>query len=263
MHVYTGLPGRLSTGGAGRALGRLASCLSDGRLVVRAGACRRVLNPWQPHRLGDGSGQRASLAAGGTGLAPRRSVTARAPRAAPPAETTSQLQPWGWQWRLPLLLWLGWTGWHYLADPAYWSIFSGIIFGSHEFGHLFFAFAGEFMTVAGGSLMQLLVPIGAIALLIAWRDYFGASCAGCWLSFSLSNLAVYVGDAVAQELPLVSFSPDGGEHDWFYLLDHFGALGYDLRIAMMVRRVSALILAASFFWGAWSCLRMNSVKSEK
>ena len=160
-----------------------------------------------------------------------------------------------WQWRLPLLLWLGWTGWRHLTEPDYWSIFSGIMFGSHEFGHLFFAFMGEFMGVAGGSLMQLLVPIGAAAVLLARREYFGASVAGCWLSFSLSNLAVYVGDAVAQELPLVSFSPDGGEHDWYYLLDHFGALGYDLRLAMLVRRVALLVLVGSFLWGAWLCLR--------
>jgi len=158
-------------------------------------------------------------------------------------------------WRLPLLLWLGWTGWHHLTDPDYWSIFSGIIFGSHEFGHLFFAFMGHFMGVAGGSLMQLLVPIGAGALLLARRDYFGASVAGCWLSFSLSNLAVYVGDAVAQELPLVSFSPDGGEHDWFYLLDHFNALGYDLRLALIIRRMALLVLAVSFLSGAWWALR--------
>ena len=158
-------------------------------------------------------------------------------------------------WRLLLLLWLGWTGWHYLTDPDYWSIFSGIIFGSHEFGHLFFAFMGHFMGVAGGSLMQLLVPIGTGGLLLARRDYFGASVAGCWLSFSLSNLAVYVGDAVAQELPLVSFSPDGGEHDWFYLLDHFNALGYDLRLALIIRRIALLVLAVSFLSGAWWTLR--------
>ena len=168
-----------------------------------------------------------------------------------------------WLWRVPLLLWLGWTGWRYLADPDYWSIFSGIIFGSHEFGHLFFAPFGELLTVAGGSLMQLLVPVGAGALLLARRDWYGTAVAGCWLSFSLSNLAVYIGDAVAQELPLVSFSPDGGEHDWFYLLDHFGALGYDLKLAMVVRRVSLLVLAVSFVCGAWFCLRPNSVKSEK
>ena len=137
---------------------------------------------------------------------------------------------------MPLLLWLGWTGWRYLADPDYGSIFSGIIFGSHEFGHLFFAPFGELLMVAGGSLMQLLVPVGAGALLLARRDWYGTAVAGCWLSFSLSNLAVYIGDAVAQELPLVSFSPDGGEHDWYYLLNRFNLLSYDLHIAMLTRR---------------------------
>ncbi len=46
---------------------------------------------------------------------------------------------------------------------------------------------------------------------------------------------VYIGDAVAQELPLVSFSPDGGEHDWSWLLDRYHLLSYDLRIAAQVR----------------------------
>jgi hypothetical protein len=133
--------------------------------------------------------------------------------------------------------------------------------GSHEFGHLFFAFMGQFMAVAGGSIMQLLVPIGAAALLLARREYFGASVAGCWLSFSLSNLAVYIGDAVAQQLPLVGFSPDGG-HDWYYLLDQFGALGYDLRLAMLIRRISFLVLAGSFTWGVWTS-QGNRVKSKK
>src|SRR4051812_39409015 len=131
-----------------------------------------------------------------------------------------------WQWRLPLLAWLGLTAWRHLTDPDYSSIFSGIIFGSHEFGHLFFAAFGALLTVAGGSLMQLLVPLGAAAAFVYYRDYFGVAAAGCWLSMSLSNLAVYIGDAVAQQVPLVSFSPDGGEHDWYWLLDRYGWLAY-------------------------------------
>ena len=139
--------------------------------------------------------------------------------------------------------------------PEYGSIFSGIIFGSHEFGHLFFAPFGELLMVAGGSLMMLLVPLGAGALLLARRDWYGTAVAGCWLSFSLSNLAVYIGDAVAQELPLVSFSPDGGEHDWYYLLNQFNLLSYDLHIAMLTRRLAFAVLAASFIGGLWISLR--------
>jgi hypothetical protein len=161
-----------------------------------------------------------------------------------------------WQWRAPLLAWLGLTGYRHLTDPDFWSIFSGIIFGSHEFGHLFFAFFGELIAIAGGSLMQLLVPIGAAALLWSRRDYFGVAVAGCWLSFSLSNLAIYIGDATAQELPLVSFSPDGGEHDWHYLLDRFDLLDHDLRLAADVHHLAALVLIVSLALGAWLCYRM-------
>jgi hypothetical protein len=211
------------------------------------------------------------VAAEGTGLAPCPAVTT--PRttanavATVPAATTAVTAttdaaeaPLGgpdrrWLWRVPLLLWLGWTGWRYLVDPDYWSIFSGIIFGSHEFGHLFFAPFGALLMVAGGSLMQLLVPIGAGALLVARRDWYGTAVAGCWLSFSLSNLAVYIGDAVAQELPLVSFSPDGGGHDWYYLLNRFNLLSYDLHIAMLTRRLAFAVLAAAFLWGLWIALR--------
>ncbi|HEU4588991.1 MAG TPA: hypothetical protein VFS11_10100 [Gemmatimonadales bacterium] len=161
-----------------------------------------------------------------------------------------------WHWRLPLLAWLGLVAWRHLKDPDYSSIFSGVIFGSHEFGHLFFAAFGQFMAIAGGSLMQLLVPLGAAAAFLYYRDYFGIAAAGCWLSMSLSNLAVYIGDAVAQELPLVSFSPDGGEHDWYWLLDRCHCLGYDLRIAAQVRHGSAAVLIASMVLGAWLCYRM-------
>jgi hypothetical protein len=73
---------------------------------------------------------------------------------------------------------------------------------------------------------------------------------------SLSNLAVYIGDAVAQELPLLSFSPDGGEHDWYWLLDRFHWLGFDLRIAAQVRHMSAAVLLVSLLLGCWLCFRM-------
>lgn len=161
-----------------------------------------------------------------------------------------------WHWRLPLLAWLGYTGFRHLADPDYASLFTGIVFGSHEFGHLFFAFFGEVLAVAGGSLMQLLVPIGAGALLASRRDYFGVVFAAGWLSVSLTDLSRYIGDALAQELPLVSFSPDGGEHDWYWLLDRFELLRYDHRLAEAVHRGSAVLLVASLVGGLWLCIRM-------
>jgi hypothetical protein len=166
--------------------------------------------------------------------------------------------PLGFLWRTPLLLWLGYTGFRHLADPDYFSLFSGVTFGAHEFGHLAFAFFGELLAVAGGSLMQLLVPIGAGVLLATRRDWFGVVFAACWLAVSMSDLARYVGDARAQELPLVSMSPDGGEHDWYWLLDRFHLLRYDTRIAAAIRQAAALLLLPALAAGAWICLRLLS-----
>lgn len=178
------------------------------------------------------------------------------PPADSPASSAPGRIPIGFLWRAPLLAWLGYTGFRHLADPDYFSLFSGINFGAHEFGHLAFAFFGEVLAVAGGSLMQLLVPIGAAALLVHRRDWFGVVFAACWLSVSMVDLARYVGDARAQELPLVSMSPDGGDHDWYWLLDRFGLLRHDLRIASAVKRAAALLLVPALAAGTWICLRL-------
>jgi hypothetical protein len=171
--------------------------------------------------------------------------------------------PSGWPrdllWKAPLLGWLGYTGFRHLADADYFSLLSGVTFGAHEFGHLAFAPFGDVLAVAGGSLMQLLVPFGAGILLAHRRDWFGVVFAACWLSVALVDLARYVGDARAQQLPLVSLSPDGGEHDWQWLLDRFGLLSRDTAIADGIRRASASVLLAALAAGLWSTIRLLHV----
>jgi hypothetical protein len=44
---------------------------------------------------------------------------------------------------------------------------------------------------------------------------------------NLAEISVYVADARAQELPLIG----GGEHDWTFLLEHWGVLVRDVVIA--------------------------------
>lgn len=160
-----------------------------------------------------------------------------------------------WHWRAALVLLLAWNGLGQLRDPAERGLFGGIIFGSHEFGHLVFSAFGEWMAIAGGSLMQLLVPVGAIALLIRHGDYFGVAAGGAWLGSSLVDLSVYIGDARAFELDLVGFGEDA-VHDWAWLLGQAGALQHDHRLAAAARGLGALLLGVSLFAGVWLCLRM-------
>lgn len=166
-----------------------------------------------------------------------------------------------WQWRGLLLGLLAWDAARHLRDPAASGLFGGITFGVHELGHLVFAFLGEFMAVAGGSLAQVLLPVAAGFLLHHHRDYFGVAVAGTWLASSLLDLARYIGDARQADLDLVSFG-EGAVHDWNWLLGRLGLLGHDLQLAALTRGVAMVALVVSFLFAAWLCLRMARPRCE-
>src|SRR5512140_2638562 len=146
---------------------------------------------------------------------------------APRASAVPQLPEWAssflddagsWargRWWIPraiLLAYLVYAEFRFLRDPLSGTISSGITLGIHEGGHLIFAFCGHFICSLMGSGTQILVPIIVTAIFYKQPDYFGMSVGGFWLSFSMFELANYVGDARAMELPLVGFS-DTPEHD--------------------------------------------------
>ena len=160
-----------------------------------------------------------------------------------------------WQWRAALLVILSLGALRSLRDDDYSGLFAGITFGVHELGHLVFAPFGLWMSVAGGSIAQLALPIAAGALMVRHRDYFGAAVTGIWLSASLSNMAVYVADARARELTLLGFGEDP-LHDWAYLLSSVGLLQADTTVARLVRLVAFVVLVLSAAAGAWLCLTM-------
>lgn len=158
-----------------------------------------------------------------------------------------------WWWRAPLFLALAWQLPRPLREQGETTIWSGIIFGAHEFGHLLWMFMGEWMGIAGGSLTQLLVPLGAMALVWRGKDWFGVAVCGLFLAASLADLSWYVADARNQMLDLVSFSPDGAIHDWNYLLGSMGLLRQDIALSRAVRFVAWGVLLASTALAARLC----------
>lgn len=89
----------------------------------------------------------------------------------------------------------------------------------HESGHFFFGFFGDFIQMAGGTLMQILFP-----LFLAWYFYRNGYRTGVqififWLGQNLINISVYAADANKMKLKLI-----GGRHDWLYLLNKLGIL---------------------------------------
>ncbi|MCA1580108.1 MAG: hypothetical protein LC796_01700 [Acidobacteria bacterium] len=160
-----------------------------------------------------------------------------------------------WLWRAPLVLYFAWSGLRRLRDPLAADLFGGITLGVHELGHLILASAGRWPSVAGGSLAQVAAPVAAGWVLARQRDWFGITVAGAWLASSLFGLAAYVGDARAQELPLVGLVPDP-IHDWNWMLSRLGLLDRDRGLAALTRGLSFAIWTAAVIAGAWLCREM-------
>ena len=158
--------------------------------------------------------------------------------AAPAGRPAHQL--WG---RAALLAGLFYFYTRYLKPGRYYSPLDWLDLPFHEFGHILFGFLGRFMMFLGGTLSQLLVP--ALCLLHFRKKGANLSWQLCvfWLGQNLLNIAVYAGDAVKQELPLVG----GGEHDWTYLLTETGLLAH----ASAVGHAFFLLGSAVIFYSFW------------
>lgn len=109
----------------------------------------------------------------------------------------------------------------------------------HEAGHFFFRFFGTFMMIAGGTLMQVLLPS-----LLAWHflrhDYrLGAQVSAFWLGHNLINISVYAADARTRVLPLLGGDTSG--HDWWNLLRMVDLLHWDQTIAGAIFAMGILV----------------------
>lgn len=120
----------------------------------------------------------------------------------------------------------------------------------HEAGHPLFGLLSDRLMVYGGTLMQLLIP-GACAF-EAWREGKRTGFYFCviWFAENLLNIARYMADAIAHELPLVGGRDPEEFHDWTRILENWGALGWCTTLALVVR-IMAVLLMAWALYAAW------------
>jgi hypothetical protein len=136
----------------------------------------------------------------------------------------------------------------------------------HEAGHILFIPLGRFMTVLGGSLTQVLVPlVCAGAFLWQTRDAFGAAVATWWAGQSLTDVATYINDARALQLVLLG-GKTGAEvegHDWEYLLNAMGVSHRDHAIASVVQTIGTLTMIVALVWAAIIVLGQTRVLRQR
>jgi hypothetical protein len=123
----------------------------------------------------------------------------------------------------------------------------------HEAGHVLFSWCGEFMTVLGGSLLQVLMPfIWFLAARFKGHDAFaGALC--LWLmGHSLVDVSPYINDARSLQMVLIG-GVTGREvegHDWEWILTRLDLLHRDVFISRRVLSAGRWIMALSLGWAA-------------
>lgn len=157
------------------------------------------------------------------------------------------------------VLWLGLAAWtvafarHTVASNyAGESVLHLVNLVFHEAGHVLFAPFGRVLTVAGGSLLQVLVPVACAVALWRARDRFGATVGVWWAGQSLLDLAPYIADARALRLVLLG-GKTGAEvegHDWEFLLATFGWLRHDVALGQAAHVAGLGVMAVALVAGA-------------
>ena len=122
----------------------------------------------------------------------------------------------------------------------------------HEGGHLLFGYLGHGFMVAGGTLLQLLVPLALATFFCFQRQIAGTVfCMFCFFEQFLP-IATYMADARAQELPLLTVGdPEFVEHDWFAMFSSLGVLEHDTQIASVARVAGWIGMIGVVMWLAW------------
>lgn len=127
----------------------------------------------------------------------------------------------------------------------------------HEAGHFIFAPFGRFMTVLGGSLLQVLIPVIAIVAFVRQEEPFSAAICAWWAGQNFVDLAPYIADARSLRLVLIG-GRTGAEvegHDWEFILNSLGISHYAHPLGYAAHAIGILIMIAALAYASMTVLR--------
>ena len=138
---------------------------------------------------------------------------------------------------------------HAMTDADGFLVIDQVNLIIHEAGHLVFGWFGAALGLWGGTLLELLVPLALAAYFTIHRQTTGVAFTIFFFFENLLYISVYMGDARAQALPLVTVGdPEAGGHDWFLIFSRLGVLPLDTRIARAVRALGWLGMLGVMGW---------------
>jgi hypothetical protein len=121
----------------------------------------------------------------------------------------------------------------------------------HEGGHMVFSPFGYTITVLGGTLGELIVPLLCGAYFFWAREPTGFAFCGFWFFENFLYIGTYMADARTSALPLVG----SDESDWTILFGQWNVLTQDQAIGHATRALGWLGMLAVMAWLVWRTWR--------
>lgn len=157
-----------------------------------------------------------------------------------------------------LLLLATWYTWRFIrfdvADFANIPLpfLHGAMVPFHEFGHILFRPFGEFLHLAGGSLVQFLMPLGFGIYFVHWRrDNLAGWLMLWWEGTQWVDLAPYCYDAKQPVMILLTGrTGETGAHDYIDMLGDLGLLNRAHEVAALMKYFGVLLMLVALAWGA-------------
>jgi len=174
--------------------------------------------------------------------------------------TEEKVNPFNYAGRALVYLGIVVWGWYFIqldfvrdADALGGSFMHRINLVFHEFGHAIFMPFGWFITVIGGSLWQLLIPLLLAGTFLWKKNPFGAVVCTWWMGQSFMDLAPYIDDALIQQMQLLgggTGSDSPGKHDWNQILGEYNMLERHREFATLADNAGTMLMLVAFAWGA-------------
>ena len=127
------------------------------------------------------------------------------------------------------------------------NIFKGVNMAIHEAGHILFSMFGDFIAIAGGTILELLLPLVFALYFYLRKELYSSAIVTLWLGYSFFDVAIYANDAQKMALPLLGDDPSG--HDWHNMLSMLNLLTLTPQIAGFIYFLGVLIMIFGLILG--------------
>ena len=140
-----------------------------------------------------------------------------------------------------------------MMDSSILSLYRKVDLVFHEGGHWIFGIFGiRTVTIFGGSLNQVLVPLIVTVAFWKSRDASGYAFGLVWMFVNFLEVAIYMADARHPVLPLISGLDAFQSHDWLNLFNILDLWSYDTLIAKMTFQLGWIGMVATSLWYVWA-----------